>query len=292
MHKTVEERTMIYISGYRWNTEQESCLADTENFLSVNCCGHEKYITKSTRTLRENGRPDYQLLYVAKGSGIFHEDGQMTAVPQGNIVIFHPGETQQYAYQYQDKPEIYWIHFTGRNAGELLEKAGLSGQRVYFIGFQDKCIECFEKIIFELQLKPPLYEQLSAAVFMELLAYMGRKRLEADNAGTQTRDANIQKVLESLHTQSGLQWNITDLAKQCNLSPNRFMHKFKAQVGMPAMEYLAKIRIEKAKGLLLNSALSIKEISNIVGYENPLYFSRLFSKQEGVSPKAFRRSHG
>lgn len=281
---------MIYISGYRWNTEQESCFADTENFISVNSCGHEKYVTKNIKTHRERGRQDFQLLYVAKGSGSFKVDGQMTRVPHGNIVIFHPGEAQQYAYACQDKPEIYWVHFTGSGACNLLERAGLSGQRVNFIGFQEKCIEYFEKIIFELQLKHPLYDQISAAMFMELLAFMGRKRLEADSAGMETRDSNLQKVLESLHTQPGTQWNITDLARQCSLSPNRFMHKFKAQMGMPAMEYLAQIRLEKAKGLLLNSGLSVKEISNIVGYENPLYFSRLFSKMEGVSPTAFRKT--
>lgn len=292
MHKTVGNghrlKIMIHIAGHRFSIIPENGFNDTENYFTVNCCGYEKYMSKNVKTLRESGRFDYQLLYMTKGIGCFKIDGKMTNVPSGNIVIFHPEETQEYAYQCKDTPELYWAHFTGYGAHDLMNKVGLSPGRLHYAGVHNICIEYFKKIILELQLKAPLYQQAADAALMELLAVIGRKAMDMENPRTSIIDADILNIMEQMHSEYNGTWNIAKLAKQCKLSPNRFMHKFKIQTGLSAMEYLMKIRMDKAKDLLLNSSLSIKEISNVIGYENPLYFSRLFSKTEGVSPREYR----
>ncbi len=280
---------MIHISGHRENILSDSGVSDFEGYFSVNCCGYEKYITKNTRTLREKGRLDYQLIYMVRGTGRFLVDDNMVDIPRGNIIIFHPGEVQQYAYQYSDTPELYWVHFTGSGAQEYLNKVGLLHKRVHLVGIHNTCIEYFKKIIYELQLKSYLYEQLADAALMELLAFMGRKKIDAEKYGTGSMDTNIQNIIEQMHLECGRQWSINEMAKSCLLSPNRFMHRFKEQTGLSANNYLIKIRLDKARDLLLSTSLSIKEISNIIGYENALYFSRLFSKTEGVSPREYRK---
>mgnify|MGYP004481887437 FL=1 len=54
------------------------------------------------------------------------------------------------------------------------------------------------------------------------------------------------------------------------------------------MQYIISLRIANAKMLLETTDYSIKEIGCIVGYDNPLYFSRLFSKYTGISPAKYR----
>lgn len=283
---------MIMVSGYRCNNDQDSSSEDNVNFLAVNSCGYEIYKTKNIKTLREKGRNDYQILYIARGSGSFNVDGHMTDLPCGSIIVFRPGEMQQYAYLCQNKPEIYWIHFTGYGAEKVIKKVGLADGRTFYTGLQERYIEYFRKIILELQLKSNLYEYAADAELLELLTYMGRKLLNAGSTHASDKDASIQKLLERMHTDYSLHWTIEDMAKMCNLSSDRFMHKFREQVGQPAMEYLLKIRIDKAKVLLIDSSLSIKEISNVIGYENPLYFSRLFKRMEGVSPNNYKCGTG
>ena len=56
------------------------------------------------------------------------------------------------------------------------------------------------------------------------------------------------------------------------------------------MDYLVKTRIDESKFLLANSSLKIKEVANEVGYEDSLYFSKVFKKITGVSPKEYIRS--
>jgi two-component system response regulator YesN len=63
---------------------------------------------------------------------------------------------------------------------------------------------------------------------------------------------------------------------------------FTREIGRSFTEFLAACRIDEAERLMADPTLSIKEISRLVGIENPLYFSRLFRKHTGIPPTKFR----
>ena len=280
---------MIRISGFRWNQMISTGYMDLTDYLIVNCCGYEKYVTRSTKTFREQGLADYQIIYMVKGKGHFRIGDNMEEVTAGQLVLFRPHEVQQYAYQSEESPQLYWVHFTGYGASDLLRQVGLGEGQLHNVGIHNSAVELIKTITLELQLKAPLFQPTADAKLMELLAFLGRKKLEHGRAGTRTFDLDIQQMMEQMHAECHRDWNIAEIAKSFSLSPKRFMHKFKEQTGFSAIGYVTKIRIDKAKDLLLNSPLSVKEIANIIGYENPLYFSRLFSKMEGMSPRDYRK---
>ena len=73
------------------------------------------------------------------------------------------------------------------------------------------------------------------------------------------------------------------------MSVNWFIHSFKGVMKMSPMQYIISLRISMAKGYLENSSKNISEISNEVGYDNALYFSRLFRKYTGMTPTEYRK---
>ena len=77
------------------------------------------------------------------------------------------------------------------------------------------------------------------------------------------------------------------MAQYCHLSSDYFLHQFKENTGSSPIQFLYNLRIEKAKELLLTEGLTVSEVAALVGYNNPLYFSRIFKKATGVSPKRF-----
>ena len=56
------------------------------------------------------------------------------------------------------------------------------------------------------------------------------------------------------------------------------------------MQYLTSVRIRRARELLETTDYTVSEIGALVGYDNPLYFSRIFKKQTGVSPAGYRKT--
>ena len=72
------------------------------------------------------------------------------------------------------------------------------------------------------------------------------------------------------------------------MSRNSLYRKMMALTGMSVTPYLRALRLQKAEELLLNSALSVAEVAYAVGFDNPQYFSRVFSEEKGVSPSSFR----
>ena len=82
--------------------------------------------------------------------------------------------------------------------------------------------------------------------------------------------------------------SLDEVSREVNISPYYFSKLFKEEAGENFIDYLTRIRIEKAKQLLAGRSLSISEISTKVGYRDSNYFSRIFKKQTDKTPREYR----
>jgi len=80
----------------------------------------------------------------------------------------------------------------------------------------------------------------------------------------------------------------SEVALLCSMSPSRFCREFKAEFGVTFVEYLANYRVIQAKRLLSNPTMAVADVAGAVGFNDPSYFTRVFRKQEGVSPSEYR----
>ncbi|WPU66504.1 AraC family transcriptional regulator [Peredibacter starrii] len=101
---------------------------------------------------------------------------------------------------------------------------------------------------------------------------------------TALEDANLMKVIESMHTDFGKNWSLESLAKLAGMSRSGFALKFKNQVGFSPLDYLTRYRMQIACELLEKREKKIAEISQIVGYESESAFSYAFNKIVGHRP--------
>ena len=83
--------------------------------------------------------------------------------------------------------------------------------------------------------------------------------------------------------------SLSVLADEFHLNPQYISQLFKNEIGVGFLAYLTNIRMEKAKKLLLSTALSVTEISSRVGYGDYRVFTKVFKKTEGITPSQFRR---
>lgn len=102
-------------------------------------------------------------------------------------------------------------------------------------------------------------------------------------------DSRVQQALDYLCRHYAEPVSVAALARACSLSESRLAHLFRAETGQTPMQFLEKHRIERARALLAATPEPISRIGLAVGFPNPLYFSRVFRKHAGCSPRAFRR---
>ena len=280
---------MFVNSGYLNNSRVP--IKDKSRPLIVSSCGtYRLKYTKKLPTWRPKGRLDYQLLYVVSGKTHFFFDGKERIVTAGHMVLIQPRQEQRYEYYGEEKPEVYWVHFTGGDVKNILRKYEIPmDEPIFYSGASSTYSYIFKEMINELQSCKTGFEELLSMYLRQIFLLVQRTRQER-KASVSTY---IQEEMEYARRYFNEHYNepisIQDYAESRNMSVCYFQRNFKQIVNHTPMQYLLTIRVNNAASLLGTTDYSMAEIAAIVGYDDPLYFSRLFRKFKGMSPSEYRK---
>ena len=260
---------------------------DKSKPLVITMCGTYKLYTKpKLPTWRPRGRLDFQLLYIAAGKAHFHfgSDTEETIVPAGHMVLYRPKEPQKYEYYANDQTEVFWVHFTGNNVTNLLRSYGLTNdKKVFYCGFDSEYKTLFQSMIKELQMCQDGYPEMLEMYLRQIFIKLKRHFHSSITITSSRTAAEIDRAVSYFSEHYNEQINIDDYAKQNFVSTSWLIRNFRLYTGITPKQFIMKKRIYNAEMLLQNQHYSINEIARIVGYDNPLYFSRIFQKRK-VSP--------
>lgn len=266
---------------------------DKSRPLIVGSCGTYRLNSHPKMpTYRPKGRLDYQIIYIASGVGHFHFDKteNETIVPAGNIVLYRPKELQKYEYYGEDKTEVYWIHFTGSDVKNILRKYGLKDkERIFHVGSSMEYERIFKMIINELQRCQDNYEEMLSLLLTHLLIVFDRELSRKRVIANEYMDREMDNAVSYFSENYNKDISIEQYAESRGMSVSWFIRNFKKYTGMAPMQFIVSRRINNAQLLLEQTNYSINEIAKVVGYDNQLYFSRLFRKQKGFSPSQYRK---
>ena len=279
---------MFMNAGYLRNSRID--FKDHTRPLVVGSCGTYRLSAQpdALPTHRPRGRLDYQLLYVATGKAHFFFNGQEETVHAGSMVLYCPIEEQKYIYYASDHPEVFWVHFTGYDVKNILRYYCLTPNRhVYYTGTKAEYRWLFQRMILELQLCKPFYEEMLASLLNDLLLLICRQM----ELGRQpdTIQSEIEEAIAYFSENYNRDISISGYAKAHHISTNYFIRNLKQYTGMTPKQYLASIRLANAQMLLESSSYTIQEIAAFVGYSDALYFGRLFKRETGLTPSQYRK---
>lgn len=233
------------------------------------------------RIYRPAGIDSYQLLYTEKGKGRIKIYDHWVAVPEKSLMLIPPNTTHFYEMQ-GDVWETCWITFSGWGVERFFDIDEMVIPVPDEVCFLEKFNEIFSfwrSEQWNLQSSAYLYSLLLEC--RELVpektrnAYILRKKLKAC---LEYINNNYMNVIE-----------LTHLAKISGVTPEHLCRIFKQYMGIRPFEYITKIRLQKAKELLvLNRDMNISDIANLSGFQSSSYFSSVFRKHEGVTAEEFR----
>lgn len=284
-------------TGYRHGYEKdyfEKLPVPTNCPLQILSCGVYRLITKSyLATSRPLGRPDYQLLYINKGKVRFHISGREASgreakeLDAGHMVLYRPGEPQHYSYELKDHPEVYWLHFSGSEADAFLAQSSFASASCLYTGCSHDFVSLFLQIILELQQKR-VFADLILPTLLQQLFFTIHRSLAENKRPEKNRLPEVEHAVSYFRLHFSEEISIQAYAQASNVSTCWFIRCFKKQMGMTPLQYITSLRIQKACELLETTSYTIQEIGELTGYENPLYFSRIFKEKTGLAPREYR----
>ena len=281
----------MYInSGYLNNSRVP--FLDKSKPLIVGSCGTYRLRThERLPTWRPRGRIDYQLLYVASGKTIFYFNEEPKEVAAGHMVLFQPRQEQHYEYYAVDRPEVYWVHFTGSDVKNILKHYDIPlDKNVIYSGSSATYAYIFKEMIHELQTCRTGFEELLEMYLRQIFLLIQRSWEERKPTVSSYLQEEIDYARKYFNEHYNEDISIEEYAQSRGMSVSWFLRNFKQMTMKSPMQYILSIRINNAVSLLETTDYNVTEISTIVGYDNPLYFSRIFKKQKGVSPSEYRKS--
>lgn len=252
-----------------------------------------------------------ELVCVKSGIGKHCHDNQEYPIIAGDCFVIAPGE--MHGYTECKQLEIFNIlfhqEFLNTLDTEILKMPGFA--RFFSIeplfrsetSFhyklhlaapdQKKIGSLCAELVSERQNPGPAAKALYRALFAQVAVLLSRcfdnsfagKKDAADLSG---KEKTINLAIAYLEENFATDIHVEDVARCAYLSPGRLAHLFKEDTGTSLIDYLLKVRIDRASTLLRTSTTAITNIAYSTGFHDPSYFSRVFKKATGHSPVAYR----
>ncbi|RKN85295.1 helix-turn-helix domain-containing protein [Paenibacillus ginsengarvi] len=234
--------------------------------------------------------------YIFDGTGHVELDETRHMLSSGSM--FHvPLRSRFLLASSADRPLLYYsVHYDYKLIeweGETADcrdpdNAGLPFESVMQLRNQDGLVAEMQRLYEVWTGKDTGYEWKSRVAFLNVLNEISeQKRIElGDYETTQSIIRSMEYIRN--HYDEPLKRN--ELAENVSLSINHFSFLFKQYSGYSPMQYITRVRLDNAKHMLRNSSLPISEVAQRVGFQDPLYFARVFAKETGFSPRAYRKA--
>ena len=243
------------------------------------------FTTQKGRTLHE-----YQLVYITKGKGTFSsESTPEQEVSKGQLLVLFPDEWHTYAPSTKTGWNEYYIGFEGEIANKLMQENFLTKEKqVLDIGINEELVSLFRRALDIAEADRTASQQYLSGIAMHIIGCLlsitqNKLYEEMDNAAQKIESAkiimqeNISKEIDA-----------EELSAKLGLSYSWFRKVFKEYTGYSPAKYFQELKLRKAKQLLIESPLTIKEICYQLNYTSTEHFFTVFKKQTGYTPTEYR----
>ena len=244
-----------------------------------------KYIRKEGFIERPEGIDSYILIICESGHGFFGFEKTKHKILPGDIMIIPAGCPHSYGSEQSMTWNINWTHYSGRQAGAFMNRPViLHPPESIFNQIQSIYNDYYKCVLKDMKLQTLITASQILRHLLGAICFSGAES-QPEARIRQAVDKAIDLMLNNLSEALSLQ----EMAKNVNLSVSRFSVIFKEGTGLSPIEYFNNLKVRHACHYLDTTDLSIGQISEIIGIENPHYFSRMFSKSTGLSPREYRK---
>lgn len=277
---------MINCSYYRKPNIPDNNFVNNDAYIQLNCTGR---LVSDYNLSAETVRRDFYMIYVYQGNlNFFSPQMQYSEMRSGDLIII--GCDTPFYYKKPDDSKLiyYWAHFTGYGCDEILKKCGLETNIILSPGNHDAVIESFQSLFDKFLIRDDFFDLDSSQALISLFITLGRYTAQSDIDKLHSYRKRLGKSISYINENFSSQISVQTLASMEFMSISRYRTIFNYVMKMPPQDYITMVRLNHACELLSHAAMTVNEISQICGYSDQRYFSRIFTKNLGTTPTKYR----
>lgn len=239
---------------------------------------------------RPFGYPYFQWLHCCHGSGRAVIDGEEFLLDENSGILLYPEVPHEYYSSSKNPWYVSWITFGGYQLEKLIMTLGFQSSGAYNLHERTPLEEKISSAISIIHSSDTLKGLSGSSLIYSFLTDLYRYAHPQGRISTKNQHSRLNPVISYIERNYDQAICIEDLAELINVTPQHFCLLFKKALHTRPFEYVNTFRINKSKRLLVqHPEVKINEIARSVGYSNESYFSNIFKKKEGLSPRQFRQ---
>ena len=197
----------------------------SDAYITVNNCGEQLLNKRDYDTVREDGRLDYGLQFVASGCGYYEDHGRIKTVEAGSMILHFPGVRQHYFFHKEDETHLMWVHFSGKVCEQLEVLRSAETVKLHanapkeFRRTLDNMVRAYNR-------REPYYQTTCEGYLMVLIAQI-LQSASWDARVNALRHDGMTQVLAEMNVNFSEPICLERYAEMCFVSKSRFLHLFK-----------------------------------------------------------------
>lgn len=244
--------------------------------------------------MKRSDHDDFILIYCAEGKGELTIEEKKKAIKAGDLFVLPPNTPHTYRADKAFPWTVYWCHFQGKNACDFFEYIykDYTFPMLHYMTDID-LIQSFRALVDSVKNSSLLAELIHTSnLFRHILTKIAQlsRHKDLSEGGSTSNKVPISKIQRFMRSNIDKQLSLSELASLSHCSKFHFARQYLAATGKPPLKQFIEIKIEHASFLLEQTSLSISEIASQIGYDDALYFSRVFRRVRGISPSEYRKS--
>ncbi|WP_055106897.1 helix-turn-helix domain-containing protein [Paenibacillus ihumii] len=233
---------------------------------------------------------NWAFVMVTGGSGYYQvHGGERQQVEAGSWFCLFPGAVFDYGPHAEGYWDEYYFTVSGSRVAEWLEHWLPNPGMVKRASFDDSLIHRMEMMFMLIDSGVPA--NLDRAALM-LESFLYDLVSQPDRRDANNRERFVLKVIEDLSQSLHTAQEPAQMAARHHISVSTLRRIVHDYTGYPLNEFLHRLKVAEARNILLNTELTVKEIGEALGYKDTFYFSRVFKRITGLSPRSYRNRGG
>ena len=249
----------------------------------------------------------FEIIYGLKGCLYIQQDGVLYEVTKGKSLLILPNHTHG-GYRISEKEvSFYWMHFKCPEPFRLIDSKIFGQTHNFLQGTLNDTItipvffEPHENERLLVLIKQLLHNSVSENAFpiagsyfitlilMELSLQAAAPSSAVDSCDTTSR--RLAAITDWLQLHLDGNYTVEQIADKFNFNKDYLCRVFKKHIGMSIVKYMNKLKTERAKQMLRETDLTVKQVAFELGYSDSKYFMKIFKSYESITPSGYRNSY-